>query len=138
MGKKAQKRRQAKVAQQAERIARRAQPSSYRPGTVLPVTDGSFQSDVLSAEGLTLVDFWAPWCQPCKRVAPVVEELARDYAGKVRFAKLDTEKNPSTASRFGIRSIPSLLLFRNGAVVDSKVGALPKAALAEMIDASLV
>ena len=101
---------------------------------VTAVSDQSFEEDVLKSDQPTLVDFWAVWCGPCKMVAPVVEELAGDYDGRVKFAKMNVDENMGTPGRYGIRGIPTLLLFKNGEVVDQIVGAVPKAKLKEMID----
>jgi len=99
------------------------------------VTDSNFEAEVLKAERPVLVDFWAPWCGPCRMVAPVVEELAEDYAGKVDFFKLNTDDNPDTAVKYGIRSIPTLLVFKGGEVAGQIVGFRPKSDLAERLDA---
>jgi thioredoxin 1 len=101
------------------------------------VTDSTFTAEVIRREGLTLVDSWAPWCGPCRAVAPALEQLAQDYAGRVEVVKLDVDENPSTAAQFRIRSIPAILLFRDGRPVDSVVGAVPRAQLARMIDSHL-
>ncbi len=93
---------------------------------VAPVTDASFQKEVLQAKRPTLVDFWAGWCAPCRAVAPVVEELASTYKEKVNFRKLDIDGNPSTPIQYGIRGIPTLILFKDGQIVDQVVGAVPK------------
>ena len=98
-------------------------------GQVLEVTDQSFASDVEGASGLAVVDFWAEWCGPCRMVGPVVEQLAADYAGRVTVAKVDVDANQQTAARFGIRSIPSILFFKDGKVVDTVVGAVPRPVL---------
>jgi thioredoxin len=90
------------------------------------VTDADFESVVEQNAGLTVVDFWATWCAPCRMIAPVLEQLAEEYAGKARVAKLDVDTNVRTASRFQVRSIPTLLFFKNGKVVDQVIGAVPK------------
>lgn len=93
------------------------------------VTDADFESVVEQNGGLTVVDFWATWCAPCRMIAPVLEQLAEEYAGKARVAKLDVDTNVRTASRFQVRSIPTLLFFKDGKVVDQVIGAVPKAQL---------
>ncbi len=95
-------------------------------GVPVDVTDASFQAEVMQGTGVILVDCWAPWCGPCKMVAPVLDELAATYAGTVKIAKLNVDENPATASQYDIRSIPTMLLFREGKLVDRLVGALPK------------
>ena len=100
---------------------------------VVTLQDGTFEQEVLKSDTPVLVDFWAVWCGPCKAIAPTVEELAREYKGKVKFAKLDVDQAQQTAQRFGIRSIPTLLLFKGGRVVDTIVGAVPKSKLVDAI-----
>ncbi len=102
------------------------------------VTDGSFQVDVLDNDLPVLVDFWAPWCGPCRMVAPVVDELAQEYDGKVAFFKLNTDENPGIATTYGIRSIPTLLVFKDGEVSGQIVGFRPKGDLAKRLDEALV
>src|SRR5947209_6940709 len=100
----------------------------------LTFTDAAFDQDVLKSDTPVLVDFWAPWCGPCRAMGPAVDAIAAEYAGKAKVGKLNTDENPATAMRYGIRSIPTLLLFKGGQVVDQKVGGLPKPELAKMID----
>ena len=102
------------------------------------VVDGSnFDQVVLQSKTPVLVDFWAAWCGPCRMVAPIVEELAEEYEGKINFVKLDVDQNPKTASQYGIMSIPTLLIFKNGAPVSNIVGFRPKADLKRSLDAVL-
>lgn len=105
--------------------------------TVTSVTIDTFDKVVLQAPILVMVDFWATWCGPCKIVAPVVEELAQEYAGKVNFAKVNTDENPDLASRYNIRGIPTLIFYKDGKVLDQVVGAVPKAQLKSKIDTFL-
>ena len=101
------------------------------------VTDTDFEETVLKSELPVLVDFWADWCMPCKMIAPIVEELSQEYDGKFGFAKVDVDSNPKTAMNYGIRSIPTLLIFKDGKPVDQIVGAVPKGALVKKIDSAL-
>jgi thioredoxin 1 len=98
-------------------------------GNVIEVTDADFATEVEGAEGLAMVDFWAVWCGPCRMVAPIVEQLAGEYAGRVKVTKLDVDANQRTASRFNVRSIPSILFFKDGQLVDTVVGAVPRGVL---------
>ena len=101
------------------------------------VTDSSFEAEVLKAENVVLVDFWAEWCAPCLQIAPALEELAKDMNGKVTVAKLNIDQNPSTPTKYGVRGIPTLMLFKDGQVAATKVGALAKTKLYEWVESLL-
>ena len=101
------------------------------------ITDGSFDQDVLNADGPVLVDYWAEWCGPCKMIAPILTEIAGEYQGKVKIAKLNIDENPHTPPKYGIRGIPTLMLFREGEVEATKVGAVSKSQLTAFIDSNL-
>lgn len=103
----------------------------------LELTDANFEEVVLKSDKPVLVDFWAVWCGPCRMVAPIVEELAKEYEGRAVIGKLDVDNNPQVSAQFGIRNIPTLLVFKNGQVVDKQVGAVPKSVLVAKIDAQL-
>ena len=102
------------------------------------VSDASFDSDVLKADTPVLVDYWAEWCGPCRMIAPILDQLSVEYAGKVKITKLDVDSNQKTSMKFNVRSIPTLLFFKDGKLIDQVVGAVPKAALAEKFDKHLV
>jgi thioredoxin 1 len=104
---------------------------------MIRVDDGNFAAEVENASGLVMVDFWAEWCAPCRAVAPVLERLAADYQGRVRFVKVNVDEAPDTAAAYGIRSIPTLALFRDGQPVGAIAGAVPQAMLADLIDEQL-
>ena len=105
---------------------------------VLAVDDSNFQSEVLDASTPVLVDFTATWCGPCRAIAPFVSQLANEYDGKVKVTKLDIDQAPGLAQKFGVRGVPTLMVFKGGEVVDRQVGAVPKAKIASMLDRSLV
>lgn len=104
---------------------------------IVYLTDDSFDQEVLKAQGPVLVDYWAEWCGPCKMIGPVLEEIASEYAGKIKIAKLNIDENPGTPPKYGIRGIPTLMLFKNGNVEATKVGALSKSQLSAFIDGNL-
>jgi thioredoxin 1 len=106
-------------------------------GKTFEVTDGNFASVIEAGKGLAIIDFWAAWCGPCRLVAPILEQLATEYAGKLQVGKLDVDANQHTATRFNIRSIPSILFFKDGKHVDTVVGAVPRAMLERKIQEHL-
>jgi len=103
-------------------------------GNVKEITESTFKTDVLESSQLVLVDFWAPWCGPCRMIAPVVEELSNDYNGKMTAVKINVDDNPSLATRYGVQSIPTIMLFKNGQPVDRVIGAVMKQTLQDTID----
>lgn len=104
---------------------------------IVHVTDATFDSEVLKGDGPVLVDFWAEWCGPCKMIAPILDDVSKDYAGKLKVAKLNIDENPATPPKYGIRGIPTLMLFKNGNVEATKVGAVSKSQLTAFIDSNL-
>ncbi|HZY81787.1 MAG TPA: thioredoxin [Cyclobacteriaceae bacterium] len=106
-------------------------------GKAIVLTDANFDQ-IIQSDKPVLVDFWAEWCGPCKMIGPAVEELANDYEGKAVVAKLNVDENPQTTAKFGVRSIPTLLVFRKGQVVDKQIGAVPKSILAQKLEAQVV
>lgn len=104
---------------------------------IIVTTDATFDQDVLQSPVPVLVDFWAPWCGPCRIVAPIVEELANEYAGRIKVAKLNTDENQLTAATYGIRGIPTLAIFRDGQIVDGVVGAAPKKTIKQLLEKHL-
>ncbi|WP_413207074.1 thioredoxin TrxA [Rhodospirillum sp. A1_3_36] len=101
------------------------------------VSDASFDEDVLKADGAVLVDFWAEWCGPCRQIAPILEELSTSLAEKVTVAKINIDENPQTPSKYGVRGIPTLMIFKNGQVAATKIGALPRTKLIEWVEGSV-
>jgi len=104
---------------------------------LLHVNDKNFVSEVLNADIPVLVDFWATWCGPCRSISPIVEELAKEFSGRVKVTKLNVDENPATPSQYGVRGIPTLILFKSGKILDQIVGAVPKARLKTMIEKAL-
>ncbi|MEK7782693.1 MAG: thioredoxin [Candidatus Binatota bacterium] len=105
---------------------------------IVQITDDNFETEVIRSNLPVLIDFWAPWCGPCKSIAPVIEELAREYDGKLKVAKLNVDENPVTPSRYAVRGIPNLLILKGGTVKEQIVGAVPKARLVDAIERALV
>lgn len=103
-------------------------------GNIIQTTDSGFEADVLNADGPVLVDFWAEWCGPCKMIAPLLDEVSEDYAGKLRVCKLDIDANTETPAKYGVRGIPTMIIFKNGEAEGTKVGALSKSQLSAFID----
>ena len=104
---------------------------------IVHTSDGSFDADVMQNDRAVLLDFWAEWCGPCKMIAPLLDEVADKYADKLQVVKLNVDENPNTAQKFGIRSIPTLILFKDGAVQAQKMGAMPRSQLEEFLDTNL-
>ena len=104
---------------------------------LLHVNDANFEEEILKSDTPALVDFWASWCAPCRAIAPIVEEMAKTYSGKIKVAKLNVDENPSTPGKYGVRGIPTLILFKDGEVLDQLVGAVPKAQITKLIDKAL-
>ena len=104
---------------------------------IIEIEDGSFETEVLQSEKPVLVDFWAPWCGPCKAIAPVVEELSKDFGGKIKFAKCNVDENPVTPGKYGIKAIPTLIFFKSGQVVEQITGMVAKSKLQESLNGLL-
>lgn len=104
---------------------------------IVQITDDNFETEVIRSNLPVLIDFWAPWCGPCKSIAPVIEELAREYDGRIKVAKLNVDENPVTPSRYAVRGIPNLLILKGGTVKEQIVGAVPKARLVDAIERAL-
>jgi len=106
-------------------------------GNIVEITDQNFAETIEESTGLAMIDFWAEWCGPCRIIAPIVEELAEEYDGKVKFSKLNVDDSPAVSTKYGIRSIPTLLVFKDGKPIDQIVGAVPKREVQKRVDAAL-
>jgi len=106
-------------------------------GSIVYLTDDSFEAEVVNADGPVLVDYWADWCGPCKMIAPILDEIAEEYKGKIKITKLNIDENPATPPKYGIRGIPTLMLFKGGNVEATKVGAVSKSQLTAFIDSNV-
>jgi thioredoxin 1 len=106
-------------------------------GGLFHATDGNFGPEILKSDLPAMVDFWAPWCRPCQVIAPVIEEFAKEYAGKLKVAKMNVDENPATPSRYGIRGIPTIMIFKDGQIFDQIVGAVSKSKMEDMIKKAL-
>ncbi len=104
---------------------------------IIEVSDANFDSEVVNSDVPVLVDFWAPWCGPCRAIAPMVEEISASYAGKIKVGKMNVDENQSTTMKFGIRSIPTLIMFKGGEAVDQIIGAVPKSEIEQVVEKSL-
>jgi thioredoxin 1 len=118
-----------------QRVYKRS--NNMEKGTLFHVTDEKFDEEVLKSDLPVLVDFWAPWCRPCLAIAPAVEDLAKEYSGRIKVGKMNVDENPQTPSTFGIRGIPTLILFKGGKAVNQVVGAVPKTRLKIVIEESI-
>jgi thioredoxin 1 len=116
---------------------RTALQENFMTANIVHVTDDSFEQDVLKSDKPVLVDYWAEWCGPCKMIAPILEEIASEYGDRLKVAKLDIDSNQTTPPRYGIRGIPTLMLFKNGEVEATKVGAMSKSQLAAFLDSNI-
>ncbi len=110
----------------------------YKKMALIHLSDGNFKAEVLQSNLPVLVDFWAPWCGPCKMVGPIVEELAREYANKIKVGKIDIDENPKIATKYGIMSIPTLMFFKGGQVIEQSVGALSKSDIKKKIEENIL
>lgn len=106
-------------------------------GKVMVLTESNWEAEVINSSVPVVVDFWAPWCGPCRIIAPIIEELAMEFGDKVKFGKLNTDENPNIAMRYGIRAIPTIMFFKGGEVIDTRIGVQPKEALRQMINSHL-